>query len=150
MARGRRTVGEGHVDKLDGSEEARKRLRVILEALSGKRTMKDACRELGLSEARLHRLRDVALQGALEAIEPQTAGRPPAAGAEEKDEHLTTLEAEVRELRIDLRAAQVREEIAAVMPHLLKPRAGDVKKTDKSSSQEIFGRPRSGGRRQST
>ena len=149
MARGRRTVGEGHVDKLDGSEEARKRLRVILEALSGKRSMKEACVQLGLSEARLHQLRDVALQGAVEALEPQSAGRPPAAG-EPKDEHLSKLEAEVRELRIDLRAAQVREEIAAVMPHLLKPRDGDVKKTAKSSSQEIFGPRRSGGRRQNT
>jgi hypothetical protein len=56
----------------------------------------------------------------------------------------------VRELRVNLRAAQIREEIAVLMPHLLKPRPGLKKTTDKTSSQEIFGRRPSGDERRPT
>lgn len=133
----------------EGSEEARKRLRVILETISGTRSIAQACEELGIGEARFHELRRQALQGAVEALEPGQAGRPPV--SEEKDEKLAAMEAELIELRINLRAAQIREEIAAIMPHVLKPRAPDVKKTaDKNSSQDLFGRGPSGGGRKST
>ena len=47
-------------------------------------------------------------------LEPRPAGRPEAG----PDARVATLEAEVRELRIGLRAAQVREEIAILLPRL--------------------------------
>ena len=143
-------MGTGHVKKMDGSEEAKHRLRLVLETLSGLRSLKEACEELGISEARFHQLRDGALQGALSAVEPKPAGRPPDQLAQE-DPRMAALEEEVKELRIDLRASQVREEIAALMPHLLKPKDEAQKKTaGGSSSQEIFGRRRSGGGRRGT
>jgi hypothetical protein len=37
---------------------------------------------------------------------------------------VVSLEAQVQSLRLDLRAAQIREEIALAMPHLLHRRAG--------------------------
>lgn len=129
--------------RMEGSDEAKRRLRVILETVSGRWTVAAACRELGISEARFHQLRDGALMGALEALEPAPAGRPPRERAEE-DGQLRALEEEVKELRIDLRASQIREEIAAVMPHLLKPREDAVKKTAlRISSLELFGKRRS-------
>ncbi len=129
--------------RMEGSDEAKRRLRVILETIAGRWSVADACRELDISEARFHQLRDGALKGALGALEPGPVGRPPGARAEE-DGQLAALEEEVKELRIDLRASQIREEIAAVMPHLLKPREDAVKKTaPRNSSQELFGKRRS-------
>ena len=77
-------------------------------------------------------------------MEPAPAGRPPREGTELGDGRLAALEEEVKELRIDLRASQIREEIAAVMPHLLKPRETALKKTaPRNSSQELFEKRRS-------
>lgn len=144
MARGRKALGPRKALRMEGSDEAKRRLRVILETIAGRWTVADACRELGISEARFHQLRDGALKGALEALEPGPVGRPPQEGGRKEDERLLALEEEVKELRIDLRASQIREEIAAVMPHLLKPREDAVKKTAlRNSSQELFGKRRS-------
>jgi hypothetical protein len=135
---------------MEGSEQAKRRLKVILEVIAEKRTVKSACEELGISEARYHELEWAALQAAVDELEPKLAGRPPAATSP-PDPKLLALEEEVKELRIGLRAAQIREEIAIVMPHLLKPRPSSLKKTtDQSSSQDLFRRPPSGGGRKST
>jgi len=107
------------VEKHDGSREAKRRLEVILETMAGERTVGEACEALGISETHFHDLRSQALEGALEALEPGQPGRP-RREVSEKDQAMAALEAELRELRLELRASQVREEIAAVMPHLLK------------------------------
>jgi hypothetical protein len=114
------------VGKLEGSEAAKARLRAILEALAGRRTVAEVCRWLGVSERRYHALRRRALQGALRGLEPRPAGRRVAA-LSAGDARVGALEAEVRQLRLDLRAAQIREEIALVMPQLLR-RGGRAKK----------------------
>jgi len=105
---------------LEGSAEAKKRLEVILESLNGKWTVAEARAQLSLSEARFHELRTKLLQQALGAAEPQPVGRPRHEASPEQAQ-VAALEAEIRDLRIDLHAAQVREEIALVMPHILKP-----------------------------
>jgi hypothetical protein len=56
----------------------------------------------------------------------------PKAAIEEADERIAAMQEENRQLRIELRAAQIREEIAMVMPHVLKPRA-QKKTTDRGS-----------------
>ncbi len=118
MARGRRPEWAGLVGRLDGSGLAKARLEMLLEVLAGRRSIADGCARLGLSERRLHALRQQALQAALASLEPRPAGRPvrvPAEGQETAE----TLQAAIRDLRLDLRAAQVREEIALTMPDLL-------------------------------
>lgn len=150
MSRGRRTDGPRKATGMDGSEQAKLRLKVILEVIAGKRTVKSACEELSISDARYHELEREALQAAVDRLEPKPAGRPPSASSP-SDPKLVALEEEVKELRIGLRAAQIREEIAIVMPHLLKPRPSPLKKTTgQSSSQNLFGRPPSGGERRPT
>ena len=57
--------GVGHVDRLDGPEELKWRLRVLLDTLAGRVSVAQACEELGVSESRLHELRRQALVGAL-------------------------------------------------------------------------------------
>jgi len=151
MRRGRKPLGPKLVDRLDASADAKRRLRLILETIAGARAVPEACDALGVTEARFHELREQALAGALQSLEPKPLGRPPKRPSPE-DPRLAELEAEVRELRLEVRAAQVREEIAAVMPHVLKPRKLILKKTAPPgiSAQEVFGRPRSGGRRNGT
>jgi hypothetical protein len=119
MRRGRRPAGAGIVDRLDGPIEAKERLRLILETLTGQRTMQDAGQLLGISERRFYVLRKEFLSSALGTLQPRNIGRParaPVAG----DEQLTELETEVQRLRVELHAARIREELALAMPHLLR------------------------------
>jgi hypothetical protein len=114
------------VARLDGSAEARGRLAVFLETLAGRRTRGEAALALGISERRFHALRGRLLQAALEALEPRSPGRRAQPG-EQTVGQVADLQGQVRDLRLDLRASQIREEIALAMPHLLQ-RTGRTKK----------------------
>jgi Helix-turn-helix domain len=117
MARGRRPTGVRLIEKLDGPSEAKQRLELILETLAGQRSIVEASHALGISERRFYELRWQFLEEALDWLQPRPAGRR---GAEEAppNERIARLEGEVQQLQFDLRAAQVREEIALALPHL--------------------------------
>src|SRR5436853_411814 len=66
--RGRLPSGPEVVSRLDGSAEARERLRLILEVLAGTCRAQDACRLLGLSGTRLEQLRRRALLARRQAV----------------------------------------------------------------------------------
>lgn len=119
--RGRPPLKAAHARRVEGSAEAKERLELILETLSGERSVADACEALGVSEAHFHRLRERALSGAAEALEARPAGRPPVADEDAQDPRVTELEAELRDLKLELHASRVREELAMVMPHVLQP-----------------------------
>lgn len=126
MGRGRRTSGSKLVETMDGSRHAKKRLKLILDTLSGKTRIVDACAALGINEAAFHKLRRRTLQESLEGLEP----RPPGRRAEERspgEERVEELEDEICALRYELKAAEVREQIALTMPHVLKPRKSKPK-----------------------
>jgi len=106
---------------LEGPEELKRRLRVILQTLTGERTVLEACRELGVGQARFHELRQQVLQGALDGIAPGRPGRPRKVETEEGG-RVRELEDELDEMKVDLQAARVRTEIALTMPHLLRER----------------------------
>ncbi|HEV3085264.1 MAG TPA: hypothetical protein VGY66_36250 [Gemmataceae bacterium] len=112
--RGRRPAGPEYVDKLDGSSPSKKRLRVILETMTGHCTVQEACAQLGLGEVRFNQLRQEALQGALATLEPKPAGRPRTTTPEE--ERIQTLQQSLADKDLELREAQVREEIALALP----------------------------------
>jgi hypothetical protein len=132
---GRPTKGVEHVEGTEGSAEAKRRARMVLETLWGERTVEEACTELGVSPARFAVLREQALQGTVAALEPRAAGRPPAPRPDPKVEDL---ERENRELRRDVEVARLREEIAIAMPHLLRPPKG---------REKGGGAPKGGGKR---
>ncbi|MBM4072478.1 MAG: hypothetical protein FJ271_26650 [Planctomycetes bacterium] len=117
MTRGRRPDGAKRADRLTGSTEAKSRLRWVLDWLTGRHVAAEACLALGIGERRFHGLVDRCLQAALHALEPRTAGRP---ASTRLNQRFTRLEYANRDLRIDLRAAQIREEIALTMPLLLQ------------------------------
>src|SRR5262245_55508814 len=118
MHRGRPPNGVGHVDRLEGPEELKRRLRVVLETVVGSKSVAQACEELQVSESRLHELRREALVGALGALLPKPAGRP--ITAKTPSEREKELEARIEELEVDLQAALVRTELALAMPHLFR------------------------------
>ena len=121
----RRTDGLKHVDRLEGPAEQKLRLRIVLEVLSGERTVEEACATLGIKPARLHELRSLALRGALAGIAPSKAGRPKRPA---EPGGVRRLREENEELKEQLRVAELREELAMILPHVLTRRQGGKKR----------------------
>ena len=127
--RGRKPVGTGHVERLAGSEAAKLRMLTFLETLEGEITVPEACARLGIGATRFHALRGAWLQNALALLEPRRLGRPPqAVDVSELLSRLQTLEAQNETLRQQLTAAEVRRDLANVLPHVLHPVAPRPKK----------------------
>jgi hypothetical protein len=102
-------------------------MRAILETVSGQKTIPEACAELEIGEAMFHRIRDQALAAALEALQPKPMGRPRTATTAPSCV-VAALEQENKDLKVELRAAEVRAEIAGSMPHLLTRKGRSEKK----------------------
>ena len=109
---------------------AKERLKIIMETVSGSLSIVEACGKLQISEAAFHKMRKKALREALISLEPGTVGRPPRPPTE-SDSRVVELEKEITELRIDLEAARIREELAIAMPHVLENRHKRSKKKRK-------------------
>jgi len=89
----------------------------------------DACEQLGIGDSRFHALRGQWLQAALQLLEPRPLGRPPqAVDAAPWQARLQALEAENRTLRQQLAAAEVRRELAEILPHVVHTPDEVVKK----------------------
>lgn len=125
---GRKPAGSAHAGKYGGSEEAKKRLEVILKTLAGEMTIPEACKTLGIKEAMFHRVRDQAIMGAGEALEAKKPGRKKDP-KKEKDEEMEALKRENLMLKGMLRGQQIRERLAVLMPHILKNAEEYQKKT---------------------
>ena len=123
--RGRYPSGPEFVDKLEGSLEAKQRLKVLLETLAGTCRVGDACEHLGIKEARFDQIRIEALQAALQAIELKPAGRKPQQPSPLEAE-LQTQRERIAQLEVELQAALIRAELALTLPQL---GATDQKKT---------------------
>jgi hypothetical protein len=117
---GRKPLGPQLVERLEGSQRAKRRLQVILETLAGTRSIPEACEILGICESMFHRLRAEVLQTALDRLEPRPLGRPRHAITVETQQ-VDALEQEVEELRTELQASQVREELAQILPAVVRP-----------------------------
>lgn len=104
MGTGRPNKGADHVDAVDACAGPRQRLRVILETMSGARTVVDACAVLRVSPTRFRQLRQQALQGAVDALAPRRPGRPRV--------HDAPTDAKVAGLRAELAYAKRRRAIA--------------------------------------
>jgi transposase len=113
---------------------AKLRLQTILKTLQGEITVAEACQKLGVGESRFHALRNEWLQAALELLEPRPLGRPPQAVSPDA-EQLARLQAENQDLKQQWRLAEVREELARVMPHVLQPPDSSCKKGNAAGSK---------------
>jgi transposase-like protein len=112
--KGCKPKGSALVEHLDGSLQAKERLEVILDTLTGQLTIGQACQRLGVKEARFHRLRMEVLEASLARLEPRSVGRPRQTATAEEIRS-AELEHHVAELESELKIATVREEIARVL-----------------------------------
>jgi hypothetical protein len=126
--RGRRPVGPEYAEKLAGSETAKLRAKVILETMTGKCRLKEACQRLNISEQRFHQLREEMMTAAVKALEPGHAGRP-AHAMTPAEVQVVTLEQQLQDKEVELRVAKAREEIALVMPEVKHEPIEPEKKT---------------------
>lgn len=110
------------VEDLEGSRRAKERLRAMVETLTGEKTVVAACAEVGLSEARFYEERRHMLQEAVESLEPRRMGRP-RKKEPVSEEELVALRTRVAELELELKAREIREEIALAMPEVARRRA---------------------------
>ena len=117
--RGRPPLGPELLANLEGSARAKERLEAILETMAGRWTVAEACRRLGIAEGTFHELRREVLQRMLGNLEPKPTGRPRNPEPTEPEIENEALRAQLREMKIDLEAARIREEIAVTMPYLL-------------------------------
>jgi len=151
--RGRKPLGVKLVDKLDGSELARKRLKVLLQTLTGEITVSEACEVLGINGAAFYKLRERFLAESVESLEPRKTGRKPK--AEEDDaEKIQVLEQEVDVLAYDLHVAKIKAKLASEMPELFEnndmdkyfDEKAEVKKKARKSPKKKRRSRRLGGR----
>lgn len=131
--RGRKPSGPEYVERLDNTAKAKERAMAILETMAGRLTVQEACQRLGIREAFFNRLRKRFLKGGVPALEDRPAGRP-ARKPSAEEERIQQLEVDLRQARLDLEAAQIREEIALTMPHLLPKPEVEEKKTRRPPS----------------
>lgn len=111
--RGRKPAGVEYVQNLQGSDEAKQRLRVVLETLTGARRVQQACQTLAISETRFHQLRHELLQAALERLERKPAGRPRQAPTPVA---VGILQEQLAEMTKELEASRLRQEVALILP----------------------------------
>ena len=117
--RGRKPLGAAHVERLGGTQLAKRRLELILKTMRGELTVGEACHALSIGESRFHAMRNQWLQESLELLEPRRAGRPPKLAETSTAEEVRALELENQQLRQQVLTAEVRERLARVMPHVL-------------------------------
>lgn len=103
-------MGAKLVEGLEGSPLAIQKAKIILQTLSGERTVKDACEELGIVESMFYKLRDRTLKELVESLEPRPVGRPPQSPQESPE--LTELREKIAQLEAELKLAKLRAELA--------------------------------------
>ena len=128
-------MGPELVEGLEGSLEAKAKLKEMLSTVAGQSTVRQACDKLGFHETYFYRRRTEVLQAALSELEPKPAGRPPRE-RNPLEEEVAKLKAEKDELRIQLEAARVREELGLAMPHVIADRLGPADPSKKKTTRE--------------
>ncbi len=142
--RGRPAQGPALVEALDGSALAKTRLSIILETLSGRTTVQDACSRLGVGRTAFNKMRSRFLAEATDLLEPRQAGRKPQSVTPVQAQ-LAELERQNQQLKLDLAAQQIREEIGVVMPFLLKRAKTRSQKTTRRGGASPSAVPRTRG-----
>lgn len=105
------------VERLDASSEAKERARVVIGTLREELTVREACEELGVGETRFHQLRDRFVLEGVRGLEPRLGGRP---RKDDDDPRVGVLLERVAQLEKELKAAELRAQLAQVMPRLLR------------------------------
>jgi hypothetical protein len=105
---GRHSEMETLVERLEASELARERTKVVLLTLGGQWSVKDGYERLGMKRTRFQDLRSRMLRAALYALEEGAAGRPRSAQAGRSR----------REIRLESRVCELKQEVRSVRAQL--------------------------------
>lgn len=127
MPGGRPPLGPSLADELEGPEESKRRLKVLLQLIAREKTAEEACAELGIQRARLYVLLKEVMKGGLGALLPRKVGRPGPAPPDEHAARIATLEKQVADLKFELFTTEVRERIAEALPHVAQRREAKKK-----------------------
>ena len=138
--RGRTPAGPEFVDRLQGSELAKQRLKTVLETIAGICRVSEACERLDICEQRFHQLRQQVLEAALTELEPRSPGRP-ARASTPADEEISRLREELAMKDLELRTTRAREEIALAMPRIVTPVSSTMPPTPLTSAPSPPGDP---------
>ena len=106
------------LSKADGSDMAKARAKAFLEVQRGEKTVEEACQSLGIGRSYFFSLKDEAVQGLVDGLEPKAPGRPPKAVPE--DLEVRELKEKVKELEVRLQMAETRVEISERIPHVFQ------------------------------
>lgn len=124
---GRPTRGVERIDDYDGSRMAKERAKALLLAVVGEDSITTQLDHLGICRTRFVKLRDRGLQALVAALEPRVGGRRAAEpSAEEIAER--RFNDEIALLRWELEAAQLREDVATLLPHCAADRPRGARK----------------------
>ena len=115
--RGRYPSGPEFAMKTSGSEQAKTRVRVLLETVAGTCRVQDACEQLGISEQRFDQIRIEAIQAMVDALEPRPAGRP-AKALSPAELEVERLKERIAELEAERNAALIRAELSVTLPQM--------------------------------
>jgi transposase-like protein len=115
---GRKPQGAAIVAALPGSDHTKKRLTLFLQTLSGQCSVGEACAELGIGESRFFAQRAEWLEESLALLEPGTPGRPSKPERLPEQAEVMALRERVQQLEARLAAAEVRSELACLLPRL--------------------------------
>jgi len=149
MPAGRPPKGPRLVEGLDASEEAKSKLKVILETIAGDLSVSEACERLVVSESRFHQLREETLAIAAAGLEAKPRGRPRKEPPELALE-LARLRDENEALKQELEKERVRTVLAEGLPHVGKDReekktAAPVSRKDRRKKRKQERQRRKGG-----
>ena len=136
QGRGRPREGAELVEKLEEcSQQARTRLKTIFQTVAGELTVEQACAMLGINRSAFNKMRSGFMANAVQLLEPRPSGRKKRIVTAEQTE-IQRLREENDQLKFQVKAQQVREEIGILMPHLLKEPASEAgKKTKRKEKQ---------------
>jgi hypothetical protein len=137
--RGNRPSGPEFVDKLEGLPEAKLRVKVVLETLNGTRRVQEACKLLGIKEARFDQLRIKLLQAAVNAAERRPAGRPARESSPAEEEN-RRLRGRIAQLEAELQTTLIRAELAVTLPNVGAP-AEKKTTVNRPVNRRLRGRP---------
>lgn len=118
MRMGRKPDPAALVAALPGSDPTKRRLVLFLETLSGRRSVGEACAELDLCESRFYAQRAEWLEASVTLLEPGAPGRPAKRDPAPDPAELQALRARVQQLEARLAAAEVRSELACLLPRV--------------------------------
>jgi len=140
MPGGRPPKGAELVERIEGSEEAKQRLKLVLETMQGKRTVVDAAQLLGISEARFHVIREKALAGAVSKLEPGLRGRPSSGGdlSPERMAEIEALRLENEQLKEALAREKARADVAEILSEPETPEGRGEKKITRADRRRAL------------